>query len=197
MTRTIAWVIFTLFFHHTLSAQDSLSNYTSPKFQSIELKLGVAPLLLAAKLLRPSIGVTYQYNILKGISAISYTESIFAKETSDYIKYNEYFLLQAFGIGVTRGKKRFNNSLFLLGGGRYYYSKATVNDITFDKSTYRTSVIYPELGLLYTIKIGKRKIYFTGQLYLPIAPIQLLKGFERFTEATLSFGVGYKIKSKK
>jgi hypothetical protein len=54
-----------------------------------------------------------------------------------------------------------------------------------------TNRILPELGVLYNLKIGKKKYYFATQLYLPLTPFSAAS-IEK--NITLSIGIGCKIK---
>ncbi len=97
------------------------------------------------------------------------------------------------GIGRTIGNNGFNNGLYLLGGGRVYHSKLVLHNTDFNQNTLVTKKFTPELGILYNLKVGKKKFYFTTQMYFALTPVK------NFIEArhTLMMGVGYKLHDKK
>jgi len=168
-----------------LQAQDSLSTFKSDKFRSIEMKTGIGLLFRVYKI---PINIVYQQNLKRGFSSIFYSEflSVFSKNSES--SYREFIWLEAVGIGRTIGNNRFNNGLYLLGGGRAYYSKLALYGTDFNQNTLVTTKISPELGLLYNLKVGKKKLYFTTQIYFALTPMK------NFIEArhTLTFGVGYR-----
>ena len=106
--------------------------------------------------------------------------------------YSEFIWVEAVGIGRTIGNNRFNNGLYLLGGGRVYHSKLALYNIDFNQNTLVTKKITPELGLLYNLKVGKKKLYFTTQMYFALIPLK------NFLEArhTFMIGVGYRFNTK-
>jgi len=173
----------------TVLSQDAVPSYALPKTRSAELKIGAGklqPQLLA-------FDFNYQKNLTKHFSLISFSQiDISAWDRNPYKIYlvtNYFFFIQSFGIGASVGAKRFNTGLSLLAGGRFYHSKAMVNEI--HEPELVTNRILPELGLLYNLKIGKQKYYFSTQIYLPLSPFSAAS-IEK--NITLSVGIGYKIK---
>jgi hypothetical protein len=83
--------------------------------------------------------------------------------------------------------------LYFIAGGRFYYSKLTAeNSNLYNEPTLETSKLMPELGLLYNIKVGKKKIYLTSQLYMAMYPFNNI----RSNLHTFSVGVGYRFNSR-
>lgn len=173
-------------------AQDSTSNYLSKNNQVLEFKLGLGklqPQLVA-------FDFNYQRNILKHISTLAFSQidvSAWDRNAKkNALVINHLHFLQTVGIGSTIGRKRFNTGLFLLGGGRIYHTHTIVEGL-HSPNLYTTKFL-PELGLLLNLKIGKRKYYFSTQLYFPLTPFgnSIIE-----KNPTLTFGVGYKLTSKK
>lgn len=175
-----------------LQAQDSLPTFKSEKFRSIEIKTGIG-VGFPPRIYKIPINIVYQQNIKGGFSTILYSEflSMFSKNSES--SYSEFIWLEAVGIGRTIGNNRFSNGLYLLGGGRVYHSKLALYNTDFNQNTLVTKKITPELGILYNLKVGKKKYYFTTQMYFALTPMK------NFIEArhTLTMGVGYRFNSRK
>jgi hypothetical protein len=169
--------------------QDTVPAYSFPKSRSVELKIGAGK--LQTQLL--AIDFNYQHNLSKHFSLISFSQIDFSAWNRNpdkiYLVTNYFFFAQTFGIGASVGTKRFNTGLSLLAGGRLYHSKAMVNEIHEPEMV--TNRILPESGLLYNLKIGRKKYYFSTQVYLPLTPFSAAS-IEK--NMTLSIGIGCKIK---
>lgn len=183
-----------IFFAGSLSmfSQKVQTVFSSPEFRSLEFKTGMG---MNSGVI--PLNVIYQRNIKKNLSAVFFSDlgvpSPFINSPGIYIKSTYFHWVEAVGIGGTFGKKRFNNSIFLLGGGRYYYSKLTTTE-DIQEPVLITGKLLPELGFLYNLKIGQKKFYFTTQLYIPLYPFKMFASLEANT--TLTLGVGYRIQSK-
>jgi hypothetical protein len=176
-----------------LKAQDTLPAYQSKNFRSLDLNAGIR--LTYPNFYPIPITVVYQQNIERGFSWIVLSQfyAKFKDDESLNESYKFFNWVEAVGVGGTLGNKWFNTGLFLVGGGRFYHSKLTVdNSALFQEPTLVTNKLNPELGLLYNLKFGKKKIYFTSQIYMSMYP------FKNFTANlhTFSVGVGYRFKSK-
>lgn len=173
-------------------AQTTLPSYIDPNYKSIEVKLGVGKIELDYI----NFNILYQRNITKRLPVVLYTElnnSLLNRNPADhYLTTNYFSWVGVAGIGGTLGKKRFNNSLFVLGGGRYHHSKLYVKEELNPEMV--TDKLLPELGLLYNLKIGKKRWYFSAQYYQPLYPFNMLK--YRELNRTISLGIGYKFNSK-
>jgi hypothetical protein len=176
-----------------LQAQDSLQTFKSSSFRSIEVKTGIG-FGYPPRLYKIPINVVYQQNIKGGFSTILYSELLYQSfEVSKFnYKTTEFLMLEAVGIGKTIGNKKFNNGLYLMGGARLYHSKLEVNNTDFKQNTLVTNIITPEMGLLYNLKVGRKKLYFSTQLYFVLTPLK------NFIEArhTLTLGVGYRLNTR-
>lgn len=176
-----------------LKAQDTLPAYQSKKFRSVDLNVGIG---ITEPLFNPiPVSIVYQQNIKRGFSWIIFSQ-LHAKFKTDEIYNVSYKFInwvEGAGIGGSLGNKAFNTGLYIVGGGRYYYSKLTAdNSNLYNDPKLVTNKFMPEMGLLYNIKIGKKKIYFTSQLYVVMYPFENI----RSNLHTFSIGVGYKFKGK-
>jgi hypothetical protein len=175
-----------------LNAQDTLPYYQSKDFRCIDLNLGVRTPLNFYQI---PITIVYQQNIRRNFSWISFSQ-LYAKSNHDESLNEDYKStnwVEAVGIGGTIGNKGFNTGLFLVGGGRFFHSKVNEKNSTiFQEPTLVTNKLNPELGLLYNLKVGKKKLYFTSQVYISMLPI---KNFYSNLH-TVSIGVGYRFKDK-
>lgn len=175
-----------------LQAQDSLPTFKSEKFRSIEIKTGIG-IGYPPRIYKIPINIVYQQNIKRGFSTILYSEFLSMFASNSESNYSEFTWVEAVGIGRTIGNNKFNNGLYLLGGVRVYHSKLALHNTDFNQHTLATNKITPELGLLYNLKVGKKKFYFTTQMYFALTP------FKNFIEArhTFTMGVGYRFNTKK
>jgi hypothetical protein len=156
-----------------LKAQDTLPTYQSKAFRSLDISVGRG--LTYPKFYPIPVSIVYQQNIKRGLSWISLSQfyAQFKGDESLNESYKSVNWVEAVGIGGTLGNKWFNTGLYLVGGGRFYHSKLTLdNSAIFHEPTLVTSKLNPELGLLYNLKIGKKKLYFTSQVYASVLPFK-------------------------
>jgi len=179
-------------------SSNSKSNFPVSKF-TIEPALGLKPYPISDAL----ISNVAQWNITRRFSVVSYTaysyNNAFLREfnyiTTDY----NYSLTQKFGIGTTRYTKHASHTLSLLAGVQYNAFQETLNNPDFEKVVMGMSSLSPDFGLLYNLKLGKKKYFFSYRMYLPLYPYPLLTSDANAMDAnlanvTLEFGVGVRIK---
>lgn len=173
-----------------LHAQNSLPTYIDKGFRSIEVKVGKNGLLQVP--ITPNVSVLYQKNIGKHLAAVFYSElacSVFnTNPEKQYLTSNFFSWKESIGIGGTFGKKAFNNSLLLMGGGNYFRDHSYVKEEL--KTEMITTKLAPELGVLYNLKWGKKRVYFSFQHYVPLTPLKMFKVNE--VAKTTSLGVGFR-----
>jgi hypothetical protein len=185
-------LVFTVLENIQLQAQDAdrLPAFKSEQFRSIEVKTGIG---ILPRIYDIPINIVYQQNVKRGFSTIFYSEVLSTFSKSSESNYHEFIWLEAAGVGKTIGNNSFNHGLYLLGGGRLYHSNLTLYNTDFNQSTLVTKTITPELGLLYNLKAGKKKLYFSTQFYFALTPLK------NIIEArhTLMLGIGYRLNTKK
>lgn len=173
----------------SLKAQDTIPDYQSKKFKSLELNVGFG--LYAPSYYPIPITLIYHQNILSRFSYLVFSQLglQFKTDKNLNVKYSIYNWVEGVGMGGAVGNKFFTVGLYGVAGGRFYYSKfSAVNNNLYHEPVIVTKEIVPELGLLINVKMGKKKLYFTSQLYASLYPIDnFLENYHNF-----SVGVGYK-----
>ena len=117
---------------------------------------------------------------------------------SVHTDYN-YSLTQRFGAGTTLYGKRSSHSFFLMAGVFYTaYQETLMNPVLDQVSTSITS-LSPDYGLMYSLKKGGKKCFFTFRAYLPLYPWPMKGSDINYIDANMSaisleFGVGIKLK---
>jgi hypothetical protein len=118
----------------------------------------------------------------------------------NYVKtdYN-YSLNQKFGVGTTVYSKKYSHTFFAMVGIKYTTFQETLENPNFKKVSTSISALSPDYGMMYSLKRGWKKYYFTSRFYLPLSPwlakgvkVENLQGTLR--DIALEFGVGIKIK---
>ena len=166
---------------------------------TIEPGIGLKPYPTSDVLL----GNVLQWNIKKRLSISSYTaysyNSAFLRNFS-YIKtdYN-YSLTQKFGIGSSLYTKRSSHTFSFIAGIKYDTYKETLDNPEFEKVHMSVSSLSPDFGLMYNLKMGKHKYFFSYRMYLPLYPYPFLTSDiysidGNMANITLEFGVGIRLK---
>jgi hypothetical protein len=114
-----------------------------------------------------------QWNLKKRLSIISYTSYSYNTllREFNYIKtdYN-YSLSQKFGIGTSLYTKHSSHTFSFLAGIRYVAFKETLENPDFETVSASVSSLDPDVGLMYNIKIGRKKYFFSYRTYIPLYP---------------------------
>lgn len=144
-----------------------------------------------------------QWNMNKRFSVVSYTSydhnNIFLREFN-FVKtdYN-YSLNQKFGFGISTYSKHSMHTFSLLAGIKYDAYQETLNNPDFEKASMSVSVFSPDAGLMYNIKRGHKKHFFSFRMYLPLYPYPIgnsdawsLDG--NMANISLEFGLGIQLK---
>ncbi len=144
-----------------------------------------------------------QLNIKRHLSMVSYTAVTFNSaflRNFNYIKtdYN-YSLSQKIGVGTSFYTKHSSHTFSFLAGVKYNAFKETLNNPAFEKVSMSVSSISPDFGILYNLKIGRKKYFFSYRMYIPLYPypfnttdISALDG--NMASISLEFGVGIRLK---
>ena len=117
---------------------------------------------------------------------------------SVHTDYN-YSLSQRLGVGTTLYGKRSSHSFFLMGGINYTAYQETLMNPDLGKVSTSISSLSPDYGLMYSLKKGGKKCFFTFRAYLPLYPWPMKGSDINYVDAnmntiSLEFGVGIRIK---
>lgn len=111
--------------------------------------------------------------------------------------YN-YALNQKFGVGTTVYSKKLSHTFLLMVGMKYTAFQETLDNPNFNKVSVSIRAFSPDYGMMYSLKRGWKKYFFTGRFYLPLSPwlakganIENVQGTLR--DIALEFGMGIKI----
>ncbi len=169
--------IFILFLSINLTASAALQNsfekndndYPVRKL-TIEPAIGINPMPMSDLIISNLV----QWNIKKRLSVISHSayvyNNVFLREFN-YVKTNyNYSLNQKFGIGTTLSSTHFSHTFSLMAGIKYDDYKETLDNPEFEKVKVTASSLSPDFGLMYNLKIGQKKYFFSYRMYIPLYP---------------------------
>ena len=144
-----------------------------------------------------------QFNLKKRLSIVSYTSYSFnnaMQRDFNYIKTNyNYTLSQKFGVGTSLYTKHSSHTFSLMAGVRYDTYKETLENPDFEEVSASVSSVSPDLGLLYNLKIGKKKYFFSYRMYIPMYPYPLISSdiwslSDNMVNLSFEFGLGIRLK---
>jgi len=165
--------------------------------------------------IEPGIGMTFyqlpglrisnlvQLDLNKRLSIVSYSSysynNAFLRDFN-FIKTNyDYSLSQKFGIGTSRYTKHSTHTLSLIAGIKYDAFKETLNNPEFEKVIVSVKSVSPDVGLMYNLKVGKKKYFFSYRMYIPLYPypfkssdINSIDG--NLANLSMEFGFGIRLK---
>ena len=166
---------------------------------TIEPGIGLNPMPISDLVLSNVL----QWNINKRFSVVSYTSyaynNAFLREFN-FVKtdYN-YSLNQKFGAGISIYTKHSMHTFSLLAGIKYDSYKETLHNPDFEKVSMSVTSLSPDAGLMYNLKKGRKKYFFSFRMYIPLYPYPIantdlwsLDG--NMANVTLEFGVGIRLK---
>lgn len=187
----------------TASAQSDTSGTVDDSYPlrrlTLEPAIGINPYPTADLLISGLV----QWNSSKRLGIVSYTSfaynNAFQRSSGNVKNDYNYSLGQKFGIGTSRYGKRAAHSLALLAGVKYDASKETLEDPDNADVTASVRSVGPVLGLMYNLKVGKQKHYFSFRTYIPLYPypIKTLDAWSldgNLANVSLEFGVGVRLK---
>jgi len=172
-------------FAFQVSAQNQPAPFKSKSFKSLELQVGTGTRYLGSA----TLNLNFQKNLTKHLSVLSYTyidQNPFDRNPEKtYLAVKYISLMESVGIGSSVGKKGINAGLYLLGGLRYLRTVEAVKG--FHESSITTKALLPDVGMLFNMKIGKRKFYFATQFYYQFTRIDPAIAVKNMT-----VGLGYR-----
>ena len=113
-------------------------------------------------------------------------------------EYN-YSINQKVGVGTTFYSKRSSNTFLLMAGVKYTSFKETLVNPDNKKISAGVNAFSPDYGLMYSLKKGVKKYFFSFRMYVPLYPwpvkaIDISAVDGNMNNIALEFGVGIKIK---
>ncbi|MBL7872564.1 MAG: hypothetical protein JNM78_13185 [Cyclobacteriaceae bacterium] len=130
----------------------------------------------------------------------NYSINNIAQRNFNHVKTNyNYSWNQKFGLGTTVYSKHMSHTFLLMAGVKYTAYKETLDNPNFDTISISINALSPDYGMMYSLKKGWKKYFFTSRFYLPLSPwltkgakIENVQGTLR--DVALEFGMGIKIK---
>lgn len=144
-----------------------------------------------------------QFNLKKHLSIVSYSSYSFnnaMQRDFNYIKTNyNYSLTQKFGVGTSLYTRHSSHTFSLMAGVRYDVYKETLENPDFAKVSASVSSVSPDLGVLYNLKLGKKKFFFSYRMYIPLYPYPVISSdiwslTDNMVNLSLEFGLGIRLK---
>jgi len=148
------------------------------------------------------ISTLVQWNPRKHLSLAShssYNINNISQRSFNHIETNyNYSINQKFGAGISLYGKRTSHSFMLMVGVKYTSYKETLDNPNFSKVSSSINALSPDYGLMYSLKRGWKKYFFTCRVYLPLYPwpikgSNILYSDSNMNNIALEFGVGIKL----
>ena len=96
-------------------------------------------------------------------------------------------------------RKHTSHTFSFMAGIKYDAFKETLENPEFEKVSASVSSVSPDVGLMYNLKIGKKKYFFSYRMYIPLYPypfkssdITAIDG--NMANLSLEFGFGIRLK---
>ncbi|WP_416865844.1 MAG: hypothetical protein ACMVP2_26510 [Imperialibacter sp.] len=185
------------------SAQDDLSTKASSivalRLLTIEPGIGIHTNFGTDVLMTTLV----QWNPIQRLSLASHssfninnvTARSFNYITTDY----NYSINQKFGVGTTVNGRKTSHTFLLMAGVKYTTYQETLRNPDLATATASIKSLSPDYGLMYSLKRGWKKYFFTGRMYVPLFPwptkgsnITYIDG--NSNNIALEAGIGIKIK---
>lgn len=194
---TLFTTIILLLSFYTFAQKDTTKNYKGKI--TIEPGIGISPM----PIMDMNLSNIVQWEINKRLSLISYTsikENNLFLRNFNYIKgSNNHSITQNFGVGTSFSTKRSNHTFSLLGGVKYDTYRETLDNPKFDKVDVTIKSWSPDLGIMYNLKLGRKKYFFSYRMYIPLSPYPLITpdftaNDGNLANVSLEFGLGIRLK---
>ena len=144
-----------------------------------------------------------QWNPQKHLSLASYSSynlnNPFKRDFNGVKTEYNYSLNQKFGVGTTFYAKRSSNTFLLMAGVKYTAFKESLNSPDNTKISAAIHSVSPDYGLMYSLKKGVKKYFFSLRVYIPLYPwptkdVNISSADGNMNNISLELGVGIKIK---
>ncbi|MBF2709131.1 hypothetical protein [Flavobacterium soyangense] len=144
-----------------------------------------------------------QWNPNRYLSLASYTSfninNPFQRDFNGIKTNYDYSINQKIGIGTTFYAKKSSHTFLLMAGVKYSSFKETIDDPNFNKVSASINSFSPDYGLMYSLKKGLGKYFFTYRMYVPLYPWPIKGSDSNYLDGnlnniTLEVGIGINIK---
>ena len=144
-----------------------------------------------------------QWNPQKHLSLASHSSfninNIFQRDFNGIKTNYNYTINQKFGVGTTFYSKRSSNTFLLMAGVKYTSFQETLINPDHNKISTSINSISPDYGLMYSLKKGVKKYFFSFRMYVPLYPwpvkdFNIYAADGNMNNIALELGVGIKIK---
>jgi hypothetical protein len=192
-----ALLVFLTFF--SISQNDS-TPLRKAKYQiTIEPGIGLSPM----PIMDVNLSNIIQVKITRRFSMVSYTSikenSLFRRNFNNIKTTNNHTLTQNLGIGTSIYTRRSIHTLSLLAGIKYDTYHESLDNPKFDKVDVTVRSLSPDMGMMYNLKVGQKKYFFSYRMYIPLNPYPLetvdLNAIDG-NLSTISFEMGLGIRVK-
>lgn len=183
-----------------LAQSDSLSSIVKPEYKiTVEPGIGISPM----PILDMTLSNIVQAKITKRLSVISYSslrENNLFVRNFNYIKTtNNRTITQKLGIGSCFYTKRSIHTLALLAGVKYDSYHEALNNPNFERVDIIIKSWSPDVGIIYGLKLGKKKYFFSHRIYIPFYPypiktIDITSADSNLANISLEFGLGVRLR---
>jgi hypothetical protein len=204
MSRIISLFTFLLMFNISAAFAQTDSLQSAPKSfplhkLTLEPAIGINPMPLSDIVVSNLV----QWNVKKRFHVVSRSSVTFNTAFARNFNYvhtdYSYTLSQTIGIGTSFYLKSSSHSFSLMAGVKYDATKETLNNPEFEKVSYGLTTVSPDFGLMYNLKLGKKKYFFSYRMYIPLYPYPI-KTYDmnavdsNMANLSLEFGVGIRLK---
>lgn len=144
-----------------------------------------------------------QWNPKKHLSLASHTSfninNILQRDFNGIKTNHNYSINQKLGIGTTFYSKKSSNTFLLMAGVKYTSFQETLINPDHNKVSASINSISPDYGLMYNLRKGVKKYFFSFRMYVPLYPwpvkdVNISSADGNMNNIALEFGVGIKIK---
>jgi hypothetical protein len=201
--RIVLIITLSLFVHASVIAQKNMSTQSSTPspVRQLTIEPGIG--------LHSNFGTDFlianliQWNPNKRLSLASHTSYNInnpAQRKFNGIKTNhDYSINQKFGVGTSFYSKRSSNTFMLMAGFKYTSFQETLINPDGNQVTASINSLSPDYGMMYSLKKGVKKYFFSFRVYVPIYPwpvkdVEIHASDGNMNNIALEFGIGIKIK---